>query len=442
MSLIPDCINSLYTGAQGLLSRSRNAWEAACEAWKEAPATEIPSQTPKIVIGNQKEAMERGQCMANESCNDLRLVLWTDASGGNRRSGAGWAFAFREGFTWVRIAAKGPGGRGTNFLELMAISFALDYTIQIVERQTESEKNQLQTLEIYTDSQGALSLLGRMQSVLNVDLIEPDYMMSNQRRKKKAWRKRLDNVAVREMGLKIKKLQEAGVEVELHWVPRNQFTGSILADDGAGLARMGVGCEYTLNNAFVEFLPANPIGGQIKGNKGLLLKTDKTVLQMCMAEEIATTLKEIRANEEKILAAMTKDVAEEQVTEAVVHMPAEAVRGTEEMIWQNDNPQMGAQMSNALTDEMLEVTRQDRIGPMGQRTEDDDIWYHNTVPLDPLLYFPGPEEMVEVTSEEARQGTEDEDFWYYNPLAIDPQLYLSSLDEMDGVSIDKVAAGD
>jgi ribonuclease HI len=194
--------------------------------------------------------------------SDSRLVFWTDAS--VKKASTGWAAVFREGYTWVRIMARGPGGTSSNIAELQAIGLALDYVIQFVEKKTESdEKGRLQILEVYTDSKVALNFLRKILSDLppwDIDEIDDsdDTKANHYNKKKRVWL--LTQMIAQEVGRKATKLQEAGVCIELNWVPRDTVIGNKLADKGAALARMGVGCDYTLNNALIEFLPADPVG--------------------------------------------------------------------------------------------------------------------------------------------------------------------------------------
>ncbi|KAM0232210.1 hypothetical protein ACHAPO_007983 [Fusarium lateritium] len=220
----------------------------------------LSAQTPRIEIGQRLPAIERAQCALDAPQSDSRLVFWTDAS--VKRASTGWAAVLQEGYTWVRIMARGPGRTSSNIAELQAIGLALDYVMQLVERKTENDKKgQLQILEVYTDSKAALSLLrNALSELLPLDIIDDidDTKCQQCNKKKRAWL--LTQMIAREVGRKATKLQEAGVHIKLNWVPRDTVIGNKLADRGAALARMGVGCDYTLNNALIEFLPADPVG--------------------------------------------------------------------------------------------------------------------------------------------------------------------------------------
>lgn len=261
-------MTALYTGAQSYFSRAQNAWEAACAVWNEASSVQttrlqiqsiehaeweedpdatrpsIPSS--EIIISNRHEAIERAQCALAEPISASKLVLWTDAS--VTRIGAGWAVSFWDGLNWVRITARltvrGPQRKlDSNIAEVQAISLAFDYAVQFVERKTKDE-TPLQILEVYTDCQGALTLLRhRMRSAPNPSNLPKKLVHSG--------------MIVRDTILKIKNLQEAGVNIELHWVPRNTTLGNTLADKGAGLARLTKDGSYTLSNALVELMPSH-----------------------------------------------------------------------------------------------------------------------------------------------------------------------------------------
>ncbi|GKU21304.1 unnamed protein product [Fusarium langsethiae] len=178
----------------------------------------------------------------------------------------GWAAVFREDHTWVRITASGPGGKSASIAELQATGLALDYTMQLVERETENDKKgRLQILEVYTDSQAAVDHLRMALS----DLPPLDINDTGCRCHKKEKKRLLTKMIACEVGRKVTKLEEVGVDTEFHWVPRNTVIGNVLADKGAGLARMGVGCDYTLNNAHIEFLPVRPIGKKDRDKKNV-----------------------------------------------------------------------------------------------------------------------------------------------------------------------------
>ncbi|KAI1065659.1 hypothetical protein LB507_000700 [Fusarium sp. FIESC RH6] len=203
---------------------------------------------PEIVINHRDEAIKRAACASAKPTSASQLVIWTDASV-RKDSVAGWAVAFWEGLSWVRITARRPTVTKkrkphVNIAELQAIGLALDYAVQFVERKTEDE-TPLQILEVFTDSQGALMLLRDAKG----DLLNPK--VSKLLRKSIASGK-----IVRDVSLKIKKLEEAGVHTEFHWVPRSATLGNMLADKGAGLARLAdEEGRYTVENVLVEIMP-------------------------------------------------------------------------------------------------------------------------------------------------------------------------------------------
>lgn len=279
---IPEPVTTLYTGAQGYLSRAQRAWVAAWKAgraaWNDVPNARQPNQSiehaaewdedpdatrlsipsSEIIISNRLEAIERAQCASVEPTSASRLILWTDAS--VTRKGVGWAVAFWNGLNWVRITARGPTVRApkkrfdNNIAELQAIGIALEYAVQFVERKTKDEPP-LQILEVYTDSQAALVLLKAAMRDL------PSAHDSSSLPKKAIQ----IGMIVRDTILKIETLQEDGVNIELHWVPRKTAYGNFLADEGAMIARMNHYGYYTLNNALVEFMPSRIVEAQGKG---------------------------------------------------------------------------------------------------------------------------------------------------------------------------------
>ncbi|KAM0298390.1 hypothetical protein ACHAPM_008460 [Fusarium culmorum] len=364
MFSILEPITYIYTGVQDFLDRSQRSWLAACAAWNEvpdAPTRRLPVQNAKAIIGHKEWAIERARCVAQESFDDARLVFWTDAS--MCRGSVGWAAVFREDRTWVRIMARGSGGDSSRIAELQAIDLALDCTIQLVKKKTENGKGRLQVLEVYSDCQAALLCLRKALR----DLLALDTDNEDRRFKYKTIKSQVAQNIALEMGRKVIKLQEVGIYAEFHWVPRNKAIGNILADKGAGLARMGVGCDYTLNNALIEFLPADPVGEGDDNEKSVCLEhVYATVPQKHMAEEITSTLRERAAAVKEILAEMAQDAAKEKEREATWQRLAEA---------KSESPEVGIN------------------------------WRSDIFAIDPELYLPLPEEMTGVvTSKVAAEG--------------------------------------
>ncbi|CEI40197.1 unnamed protein product [Fusarium venenatum] len=382
MCRLPDSITKLYIGVQDFLNRSQRSWQAACAAWNEvpeAPTMILSAQTPKIDIdiGHKLPAIRGALSALDAPPSDSRLVFWTDAS--KKHRSAGWAAVFREGCTLVRIMARGPCGTSSNIEELQAIGLALDYTIQLEEEN--DKRGRLQILEVYIDSQATLELLRKALSdlpPLGIDDID-DTKCKYYNNKKRAWL--LAQMIAREVGRKATQLQEAGVYIELNWVPRDTVIGNQLADRGAALARMGVGCGYTLNNALVEFLPADPVGEGDEDKTSVCL----TVPQIRMAEEIESTLIERAAEVEDILAATTQDVVEEPLTEATWQRIAE--------------PEPEPETDEATADETVGATGEETVEVTGQRPEIGNNWHNNdAMPIDPQLYLPLPDEMTGVAT--------------------------------------------
>ncbi|KAH7197787.1 uncharacterized protein B0J16DRAFT_329118 [Fusarium flagelliforme] len=276
----PEPITDLYAD-QGYFSRLQRAFETAFAAWNKVPhvltrppfhsikhsaaernevpdvpetAADVPAYLttrpciqPEIIINHRDEAFRRAGCASAKPTSASRLVLWTDASA-QKGTAAGWAVAFWDGLNWVRITARGPTVTKktkphVSIAELQAIGLALEYAVQFVERKTEDEVP-LQIFEVYTDSQPSLILLRDAKRDLS------NHKMSKLLRKSKQSGK-----IVRDVSLKIKKLEEAGVHTEFHWVPRSATLGNMLADKGAGLARLAGEGRYTVDNALVEMMP-------------------------------------------------------------------------------------------------------------------------------------------------------------------------------------------
>jgi ribonuclease HI len=280
MPYVADTILNLYAKVQDLLDRSKRTWLAAREAWNEespsriaTPATATEVLVPKkgttrgekkqpksssschqlgpltgIFIKPAAEAVTRAQHVAGASSDGSRLIIWADAS--RKKVSTGFAVAFLTGSNWVRISAKGHT-TPTEVAELEAICLALDYAVQVTKMQKENI-NLLQSLEVFTDSQSALNLL-RMKNRLMVTTGPHGNAQGSNPHTKKGIRKR----TVEKVCVKIDELQEAGVMIELHWVPRGKVTGNVIADKGAAMARMGLTSGYTSTDVLVEFLPVD-----------------------------------------------------------------------------------------------------------------------------------------------------------------------------------------
>ncbi|KAJ4131863.1 hypothetical protein NW768_006063 [Fusarium equiseti] len=324
MFYIPEPVTALYTGAQDYFNRAQRAWEAGCAAWNEVPdvPTRLPIESetrnqatkhtewvdvpdylttrlwiqPEIIISHRDKAFNRAECASATPISASRLVLWTDASA-KKDNAVGWAVAFWDGLNWVRITARGPTvtqKRSTlvDVAELQAIGLALDYAVQFVERNTETP---LQILEVYTDSQSALRLLQ--------DAIRHGLSPAPKSSSKLARKSIKSGMVARDVSLKIKKLEEAGVHTEFHWVPRSTTLGNILADRGAGLARMAFCDGYALNNALVEIMPSHTDENKYKGGRLPLAQTQEFIHQSCMAEHIASILgnREIKSVEDECM---------------------------------------------------------------------------------------------------------------------------------------------
>jgi hypothetical protein len=147
------------------------------------------------------------------------------------------------------------------------------------------------------------------------------------------------------------------------------------------------------------------------------------------------------AREEKILAAMARQAAEEEAAEAAREIPTEEEIEEKEAIWQ-DGVQTMAQLWNTVTDEMVQVTGEETTEAAGKTTGVEDILYDDPLPIDPQLYLSFPEGMVgvltgEVAAEEATHATgewtapapetEGLAVWQHTMLQMKPRvLYLNN----------------
>ncbi|KAF5026844.1 hypothetical protein F66182_1038 [Fusarium sp. NRRL 66182] len=278
-----------------LLERSERAWLAANEAWNEdrtpqttteraaaqAPSPDLPCRTPRarkaaireqacsagknqvskpestaplrldssteVFIKPEAKALERAALSAEVSSSNSRLILWTDASIANKTSTAtGCGVVLQNNFTWVRITARRFKTKTSETAELQAIDLGLEYAVQVA-RRTKNHADSLRVLEIFTDCQAALQWLGNG---------------GNTRRKRLKARQQeqalITTNVLHTAKSKIDTLREFGVMIEFHWVPRNKVMGNILADKGAGLARLMAGGGYNKpGHVMIEYLPTD-----------------------------------------------------------------------------------------------------------------------------------------------------------------------------------------
>ncbi|KAF2866761.1 hypothetical protein BDV95DRAFT_611436 [Massariosphaeria phaeospora] len=142
-----------------------------------------------------------------------KLVLYTDASGGNTTSGCGLAIVYRQtlphGGGWSPWTMSGYKVRGqstpTNLLEGIAFIKALDKAIEI----TKATPNLLESVVVYTDAQSVMQQLGGRRYW---DL--RDYVVT-----------------------KVNQLCALGPSLSLRWSPsHSKVPGNEIADRIAGLA--------------------------------------------------------------------------------------------------------------------------------------------------------------------------------------------------------------
>ncbi|KAI3582716.1 hypothetical protein IWW34DRAFT_905353 [Fusarium oxysporum f. sp. albedinis] len=290
MPYVPDTILNLYAKVQDLLDRSKRSWLAACEAWNEEPPSRIatPVTTTEVLVrkkratrGKKKElkissschqlgplagifvkpaavALTRAQSVAGVSSDGSRLIIWADAS--RKKDTTGFAVAFLTGSNWVRVTAKGHA-TPTEVAELEAICLALDYAVQV----TKIQKGSIDTLR---------SVEG-----------------GNPRRKRGVRKRTIEKVCVM-----IDELQEAGVMVELHWVPRGKVTGNVIADKGAAIARMGLTSYHTPTDVLVEFLPVDE--QQLDSEHGMIVPFKRTsVPRTRLAHQVSEILSSNKATD-------------------------------------------------------------------------------------------------------------------------------------------------
>ncbi|KAK2932549.1 Ribonuclease H superfamily [Fusarium oxysporum f. sp. vasinfectum] len=246
MPYVPDTILNLYAKVQGLLDRSKRSWLAACEAWNEEPPSRIatPATTTEVLLGPltgifvkpAAVALTRAQSVAGVSSDGSRLIIWADAS--RKKDTTGFAVAFLTGSNWVRVTAKGHA-TPTDVAELKAICLALDYAVQVTKIQKGSIDT-LRSVEVFTDSQSALGLLRVTNRPMVTAGSHGNAQGGNPRTKRGVRKRTIEKVCVM-----VDELQEAGVMVELHWVPRGKVTGNVIADKGAAIARMGLTSYHT-----------------------------------------------------------------------------------------------------------------------------------------------------------------------------------------------------
>ncbi|KAF5593914.1 nadph2 dehydrogenase [Fusarium pseudocircinatum] len=290
MSYVPNTILNLYEKVQDLLDRSKRSWLAAYEAWNEEPPSEIatPATTQEVLVrkkgtakGKKKEpkinsfcrqlgpltsvsikppglAVIRAQSVTGVTSDGSQLIIWADAS--KKKTSTGFAVAFLTGSYWVRVSEKGHT-TPLEVAELEAVCLALDYAVQVTEMQEENS-DPLRSVEVFTDSQSALRLLRTNRPMFTTG--PHGNAQGDNPYTKNGMRKR----TAEKVSVMIDELSEAGVMVELHWVPRGRVVGNVIADKGAAMARMGWTSSHS-TDVLVEFLPVDE--EQLDSERGMTL---------------------------------------------------------------------------------------------------------------------------------------------------------------------------
>ncbi|KAF5647138.1 nadph2 dehydrogenase [Fusarium sp. NRRL 52700] len=290
MPYVPDTILNLYEKVQDLLDRSKRSWLAACEAWNEEPPSNIatPATTTEVLVRKKRitrpkkkdpktssschrlgpstsifvspaeVAVTRAQSVTGVSFDGSRLVIWADAS--RKKTSTGFAVAFLNGSYWVRITEKGHG-TATEVAELEAICLALEYAVQVTKMQNESV-DPLRYVELFTDSQAALSLLKMTKRPM---FSRPH---GNAQGDNPGTRNGIRKRTTEKACVMIDELDKAGVMVELHWVPRGKVIGNVIADKGALMARMGLASYHSPTDVLVELLPADDL--RLDNERGMI----------------------------------------------------------------------------------------------------------------------------------------------------------------------------
>ncbi|RSL65782.1 hypothetical protein CEP53_003568 [Fusarium sp. AF-6] len=320
MSFFKDAVRDLFAKAHDVLVRSERAWIAAREAWNE----DLDAQTQhdrtiltdsqetqgsagrrmrrknknkaekavkgmgrKMRVGSSadifirppEKALERALLLDDVPSDASRLVLWTDASGQynpHKTSGpAGIAVVFRHKFNWVRITARLNQFNSIVIGETQAIVYALDYAVQ---QSTQLGVN-LRQVEIFTDSQSALTNLGRTN---------PPKLRRKDREEALEVNKALLESAKRA----IDALDEAGIALELHWVPRGKAKGNKVADEGSRLARLAMEDLVSPDHVMIEVIPTldDKRTLQVPVEETLASARATSARRECMAQEVAMVL--------------------------------------------------------------------------------------------------------------------------------------------------------
>ncbi|KAH7145778.1 hypothetical protein B0J13DRAFT_327426 [Dactylonectria estremocensis] len=158
------------------------------------------------------------------------LMLWADVSVGSfgDSSFAGYAAVFKQAGSWVWMVGRRVAPRqSANSTELRAIELGLNFALQMITGDN-MDVGKLQVVEVFTDSPYPAQELVELQV-----LFLRGKMLRQRFKSNPEFFGLLQTVAHRTQSL-----ERAGVQVELHWVPRNKAEGNIVVDKAAGVARL------------------------------------------------------------------------------------------------------------------------------------------------------------------------------------------------------------
>ena len=164
-----------------------------------------------------------------------QLVLWTDASqSGRRGTHSYYAVALKRKGEWCTITAETHAQQQLiDTAELHAIGYALEYAVQQVQVTQEVQADErLRLVKIFTDSQGALRCISRGPA------FERD-----------SWAELKQSIVRTAVLKRIRTLEAAGVDLELHWVPRGRVEGNMVADAATKRWKIGQKTESLMHRS-------------------------------------------------------------------------------------------------------------------------------------------------------------------------------------------------
>ncbi|KAF7561768.1 hypothetical protein G7046_g2378 [Stylonectria norvegica] len=188
---------------------------------------------PKIFISPRREAILHACWVYKASKPTPQLVLWTDASVWPRS--ANYAFALWQHGSWKWIAHSSTTPHQTSeYAELRAIDYALEFAVNDASLGRSSE------VSLFTDSQNALQIISKSLSST---------------RWKTGWNETGVHLIATVLR-RIQTLEQAGLRLELHWVPRGLVDGNIVADSAA---RQGHDRPSFTSTSYSDRLPHDPV---------------------------------------------------------------------------------------------------------------------------------------------------------------------------------------